>query len=252
MKIEVLYPEIANLYGDLANVTYLARSCPEIEVVETHLADEPLFVSEKPDLIYMGTMTESAQLLVVEALRKHLDALKARIDDGTLFWITGNALEVFGSEIRDVDGTTVSCLGLFPTAAKRDMLHRFNSLYLGGFEPGDGAAPLAIVGYKSQFTHSYIEADKTASAVYPDGTPIWTTTRGPGLNPETAEEGLRQNNFLATYVIGPLLVLNPPLAKWTLQKMGVSQPQLAFEDAAMEAYRIRVQEYSDPNTGFYY
>ncbi len=252
MKIEVLYPEIANLYGDLANVTYLARSCPEIEVVETHLVDEPLFVSEKPDLIYMGTMTESAQLLVIEVLRKHLEALKARVDDGTLFWITGNALEVFGREIRDASGTTVSCLGLFPTVAKRDMLHRFNSLYLGSFEPGDRAAPLTIVGYKSQFTHSYIEANKISAAVYPDVKPVWITTRGPGLNPDTTEEGLRQNNFLATYVIGPLLVLNPPLAKWTLQKMGVSQPQLAFEDAAMEAYRVRVQEYSDPDTGFYY
>ena len=252
MKIEVLYPEIANLYGDLENITYLQKSNPEIEVVETHLTDVPLFVSEKPALVYMGTMTERAQLLVIEALKPHLAALQERIADGTLFLMTGNALEVFGSEIRDVDGTTVSCLGLFPTAAKRDMLHRFNSLYLGSFEPGDGAAPQEIVGYKSQFTHSYIEADKTASAVYPDGTPVWTTTRGPGLNPDTAEEGLRQNIFLATYVIGPLLVLNPPLAKWTLQKMGVAEPQLAFEDAAMEAYRVRVQEYSDPNTGFYY
>ena len=66
MKIEVLYPEVANLYGDLENLTYLKKSCPEIEIVETHLTDEPLFVSEKPDLVYMGTMTESAQLLVSE------------------------------------------------------------------------------------------------------------------------------------------------------------------------------------------
>ena len=46
MKIEVLYPEIANLYGDLENITYLQKSNPEIEVVETHLTDVPLFVSD--------------------------------------------------------------------------------------------------------------------------------------------------------------------------------------------------------------
>ena len=69
MKIEVLYPEIANLYGDLENVTYLQKSNPEIEVVETHLTDVPLFVREKPALVYMGTMTERAQLLVIEANR---------------------------------------------------------------------------------------------------------------------------------------------------------------------------------------
>ena len=84
MKIEVLYPEIANLYGDLENIDYLKKSYPEIEISKTHLNDEPLFVSEKPDLVYMGTMTESAQLLVIEKLRTYKDALRARIDDGTL------------------------------------------------------------------------------------------------------------------------------------------------------------------------
>ena len=104
MKIEVLYPEIANLYGDLENIDYLKKSYPEIEISKTHLNDEPLFVSEKPDLVYMGTMTESAQLLVIEKLRAYKDALRARIDDGTLFLITGNALEIFGKSIKDKDG----------------------------------------------------------------------------------------------------------------------------------------------------
>lgn len=244
MKIEVLYPEIANLYGDLENITYLQKSNPEIEVVETHLTDVPLFVSEKPALVYMGTMTERAQLLVIEALKPHLAALQERIADGTLFLMTGNALEIFGSRIEDVDGTSVECLGLFPTVARRDMMHRYNSLYLGKFEGMD------VVGYKSQFTQSYRMPDVTA--VYPDVKAAWETTRGPGLNPDTTGEGLRVNNFIATYVIGPILVLNPPLAKCFLREMGTSEPKLAFEDAAMEAYRVRTEEYSNPNTGFYY
>ena len=244
MKIEVLYPEIANLYGDPENVTYLQKSNPEIEVVETHLTDVPLFVSEKPALVYMGTMTERAQLLVIEALKPHLAALQERIADGTLFLMTGNALEVFGSRIEDLDGTSTACLGLFSTTAKRDMMHRYNSLYLGKFEEMD------IVGYKSQFTQSYRMPD--TAAVYPDVKAAWETTRGPGLNPDMTGEGLRVNNFIATYVIGPILVLNPPLAKWFLQEMGMSDPKLAFEEAAMEAYQIRVKEYSDPDTGFYY
>ena len=171
MKIEVLYPEIANLYGDLENITYLQKSNPEIEVVETHLTDVPLFVSEKPALVYMGTMTERAQLLVIEALKPHLAALQERIADGTLFLMTGNALEIFGSRIEDVDGTSVECLGLFPTVARRDMMHRYNSLYLGKFEGMD------VVGYKSQFTQSYRMPDVTA--VYPDVKAAWETTRGP-------------------------------------------------------------------------
>lgn len=245
MKIEVLYPEIANLYGDLENIDYLKKSYPEIEISKTHLNDEPLFVSEKPDLVYMGTMTESAQLLAIEKLRAYKDALRARIDDGTLFLITGNALEVFGNSIKDKDGTEVECLGLFPTTAKRDMMNRYNSLYLGNFEG------MTIVGYKSQFTHSYKDVN-VQDCIYPDFQPAIESERGPGLNPDITGEGIRQNNFIATYIIGPILVLNPPLAKWILEQMGVSEPALAFEEAAMEAYEVRVKEYSNPDTGFYY
>ena len=104
---------------------------------------------------------------------------------------------------------------------------------------------MKIVGFKSQFTHSYWE-DGTETS------PLFMTERGPGLNPEIKEEGIRLNNFMATYVIGPLLVLNPPFARYILQRCGVEDQTLAFEEAAMDAYEDRVKEYSDPNTGFYY
>ncbi len=41
---------------------------------------------------------------------------------------------------------------------------------------------------------------------------------------------------MATYVIGPLLVLNPPFAKYVLRQCGAADPELAFEEAAMDAY----------------
>ena len=71
MKIEVLFPEICNLYGELGNIRYLKKSCPDIEVVETAINDRPLLVSEVPDLIYMGTMTESA-LELIRVIRSFL------------------------------------------------------------------------------------------------------------------------------------------------------------------------------------
>lgn len=57
---------------------------------------------------------------------------------------------------------------------------------------------------------------------------------------------------MATYIIGPILALNPPFTKYLLEKCGVSNAELAFETAAMDAYNARVAEYSDPSTGFYY
>ena len=58
MKIEVLYPEIANLYGDLFNIYYLEKTIPNLKIYYTHLNETPHFVNEKIDLIYMGSMME--------------------------------------------------------------------------------------------------------------------------------------------------------------------------------------------------
>lgn len=244
MKIEVLFPEICNLYGELENVRFLAKSCEDIELAETHINDEPLFVTGKPDLIYMGTMTESAQLIVIEKLTPYKERIAELIEKGAVFLITGNALEVFGKRIEDVDGTVVDCLGLFDTTARRDMMNRFNSLYIGDFSSGD-ASEMKIVGFKSQFTHSYWNDGA-------DVKPLFMTGRGPGLNPDIKEEGIRVNNFMATYIIGPLLVLNPPFARYILELCGIEDPVMTFEEAAEDAYEARVAEYSDPDTGFYY
>ena len=111
-----------------------------------------------------------------------------------------------------------------------------NALYVGKFESN-----MAIVGFKSQFGHSYGECE-----------PLFNTFRGAGLNPKVAGEGIRRNNFMATYLTGPLLVLNPPFNKYVQQLMGEKEPVLAFEEAAMELYRDRVKEFSDPATGVEY
>ena len=35
MKIEILYPELCNLNGDMGNIRYLKKCVPEIEILET-------------------------------------------------------------------------------------------------------------------------------------------------------------------------------------------------------------------------
>ena len=49
---------------------------------------------------------------------------------------------------------------------------------------------------------------------------------------------------MATYLTGPLLVLNPPFTKQLLQDLG-AEGTLAFEEAAMEAYEARLAEFRD-------
>ena len=235
MKIEVLFPEICNLYGDLANIRYLKKSNDNITIIETKLTDEPYFIKNTPDLIYMGSMTEHSQELVINKLMEYKDRIIELINNNTHFLITGNALEIFGNKIINEDGSIINCLNIYNTSAKRDMLNRFNSLYVGTFND------IKIVGFKSQFTHSY-----TDSII----NPLFSTIKSCGLNPNTKDEGIRINNFMATYVIGPLLVLNPLFTKWLLKEFNITS-NLAYEKEAIDAYNYRLEDYLKKENIYY-
>lgn len=236
MKIEILFPELCNLFGDLANVRYLTMAVPDAEIIQTGIKSRPYFADSEPDLIFMCSMTERAQEIVAQALVPHRVRIAQLIDGGTAFLITGNALEIFGKYIEKDDKSRIETLGIFDTYAQRSMMSRYNALYWGKFEDID------VFGFKSQFSHSYGER----------GDGLFTTVRGAGLHPREQMEGVRRNRFMATYLLGPLLILNPPFMRRFLQMLGVEDPKLAFEDAAMAAYEQRKKEFTDPKTGFDY
>lgn len=240
MIIEILYPELSNIYGDSANFTYFKQSYSDTEIIETHLGEKPKFIDKgKVDLVYRGTMTESAQLLFIENAHVYLNEFKNAIERGQAFLITGNAIEVFGEKIIDKSDGEIECLGLFKIHSERDLnSKRFNSLYLGKYKNID------VVGFKSQFSHSYYD-DKELM-------PLFDTIRGPGLNPDTKKEGIHYKNFMATYLIGPLLVLNPDLLVAIGEETGAAGIRPAFEKTSRQAFEKRLAENKDENRGFYY
>lgn len=229
MIIEILFPEVCNLYGDLANIKYLKECVPSLEIIETSLKTKPSFVDQKVDLIYMGTATEEGIKLSVKALSPYKDQLKNLIDNGQFILLTGNALDIFGNyiEVKD-DNTRIECLGLINTHSEYQMMKRHNSFYIGEYKD------IEIVGFKSIFGHTY-----------PDSENGWfKTIKGFGQNPDVNMEGFKINNLLATYLIGPLLPLNPLLTKWLLKELG-EDGSIAFEEAAMNAYKQRLIEFKN-------
>lgn len=235
--IEYLFPEVSNLYGDPFNVKYLEKCIMEnhveCEVIKDELNKEPFFVKEIPSFVYLGPMTEHSQELVINRLMPYKNRIRELIDQGTLFFITGNAVEIFEEKIECEDGSSIEGLGLYPYVAKRKMFARYNSLFLGEF---DG---IKIVGNKSQFTHSYGDTKQY---------PFIKVKRGDGLAPGECYEGFIDNNFMATYLLGPLLPLNPLLTKKLLEKLGLSSPKLSFEEEAVKAYEIRLKEFENEQT----
>lgn len=235
LKIEVLFPEICNLFGNMYNIKYLEKSVQDIEIIYTSLTDTPKFVDEKVDMIYMAPMTENSQELVIEKLKPYTDKIKELIEQNQLFLVIGNALEIFGKYIENEAGSRIEGLGITDLYAKRDMMHRYNSLFLGKIED------IKIVGFKSQFAMSY--GDNSSNYLF-------DALKGPGINEASKFEGIRINNFMGTYVLGPILVLNPYFTKYLLKLIGIKDINLAYEEEAVSCYKIRLKEFENPETNY--
>ena len=236
MTVEILYPCVANLFGEAVEISFLEKCLPEAEFIKTQLNDAPAFLNKKVDMIFMGPTTEKYQEIIAKKLAPYKEKITENIKNGTVFLLTGNAIEVFGKYIEDDDSNKIKTLSVIGTYAKRRMMKRSNSLFLGEFEG------MKIVGFKSQFSHSYGENENEG---------LFKKIKGTGINPESSFEGIRINNFFATYLLGPILILNPDFTKYLFSLLGKNDITLPFEDDITKAYKKRLAEFENDDTVFF-
>lgn len=236
MIVEILYPEVCNLYGDLQNAHYLARCCDGIEVVQTHLHETPRFLTQEVALVSLSSTTEQGLRLAADALRPYGAQIAEKIDGGQLFLATGNGADILCAGIDSDRAASVEGLNLLSGRAQYRMLQRHNSFFVGSFEDFE------VVGFKSLFGHIHGS----------DDAPLFARSKGVGRDgTEHSDEGFLRGGLMATHLIGPLLILNPPLCKWLLRRMGAADT-LAFEEAAFESYRRRLQEFKETGRSWKY
>ncbi|MDR0837104.1 MAG: hypothetical protein LBM94_02630 [Propionibacteriaceae bacterium] len=233
MKIEVLYPELACLYGDPGNCLFLRRSRPDAQIISTTLGTAPAFPSGAVDLVILGSMTEHGQQVVAPELARHATALREQIERGTHFLFTGNATDLLGTSVANPQlGYEFAGLGLFDFTVELGMRERINSKFLGEIDHEP------IVGFKSQFSHVRVPEPHKLEF-------FASTIRGVGLC-AGVDEGVRMNNLIGTHLLGPLLPLNPLFTRRLLCEIdGVDTP-VAFEETAVGAFEARLAELRDP------
>lgn len=235
MIIEVLFDEICNLYGDPQNVVYLQNTLPHADIIHTSLDSEPYFLNNRPDMIIMGSMSDSMMANVIDKLKPHIERINDLIDDNVVFLVTGNASEVFCMSVQNVTlDTKYGGLGLFPFDVKINWFDRYNGKVLGKVEN------MTITGFRSQFSMIYGEDTEY---------PFVEIERGIGRNRKSKVEGFRKNNFIGTQILGPILPLNPEFCEYLISLTGETATA-AFKEEAMDAYNQRLKEFSDPKIKF--
>jgi CobQ-like glutamine amidotransferase family enzyme len=229
MKIEIVYGELANLLGEHGTQQLLAHTFGEDQLVRTRFPELPRFFLGDVDFVYMGPMPESVQRLVLERWREHGDAFEQAIQKGTVFFFSGNAMDLVGRSIRYVEYETMEGLGIFPFDTICRRYDRQNEVVDARFNE------MPVMGFRSQFTSHTGDAGKY---------PFLEVLSGSGMNPDIATEGVRVRNFFGTSLLGPFLVLNPMFSKWLFRQFGFSGP-LAFEEELLEAEAQRRLDFEE-------
>ena len=233
MKIEILYSELCCLYGDKGNTEFLRRCLPEAEFIQTQLNETPAFLDGSVNMVYLCSMSEKSQELVLDRLMPHQKTIASLAKEGnTVFFFVGNAMELLGQYIQREDGSKVEALGLFDTYAVRQTPKRFNSLMKIGFEGQE------LLGFTTRFSHTHGLTEDIA---------LGKVLLGSGENPESKLEGICSGNVVATYLSGPVLVANPDFALWFLKRIGAQVEKLPFEETLRLAYEQRRKDFARPD-----
>lgn len=227
MKIEILFPDICTLNGDLYNPIYLSECIKGSELIYTNFDSEPAFISKKVDVIYIGSMTEHNQELVIEKLFQYKNKIEELINKGTIFLVTGNATNIFGKSIFR-KGKEIKGLNIFNFYTIQDFDNRYHELFLGKFEKID------IIGFRSDF-----------GKIYRNNINFIEVKKGIGNNYKDKNEGIRKNNFFATNILGPFLIQNPLFTKYLVNLINPNIKELKYETEIMDAYKTRLEEYKN-------
>lgn len=190
MKIAYLYYDFLNLYGESGNIKIISNVLKQNkikhEVIYLSLDSELDFNSY--DLVYIGSGTEENQKIALKHLLNYKDDIKKYIDNNKFMLVTGNSVDLFGKTI--FDEIEYKALGIFDyniNQGKRKM----EEVYIKG-----NIIKKNILGFINN--NSYISE----------------------INyPLFDNEGIKYNNFYATYILGPILVRNPEFLKYFLNKL---------------------------------
>lgn len=231
VNIEVLYGEYANLYGDRGNIKYIENVASNVNILHTSLKEKPKFLTENIYLVYLGPTTEKQQEKIIEILKQYKEEIKQKIEDGVNFLVTGNSIEIFGTHIENVDGSLIEGLGIFDVYAKRLDRFRHNDLVMGNLIENN---EIKIVGFKNQMSHLYGE----------DLNYFVKLEYGSGRDGKEKMEGIRYKGFVGTYILGPILPLNPEFASFLFNKLSIEEIKGNIQETAKKAYELRVKEFT--------
>lgn len=206
MKITLahLYYDLLNLYGESGNVKALINGFKQqnikIDIKLLSINDKLEF--DKYDIIYIGAGTEHNQSLVLKHIMKYKKDIKKYIDSNKFFIATGNSIDLFGKCMNNE-----KCLNIFDfITQKADKRIVEETLVKCNFLKNN------LIGFQNQSNEIINTVENPLFEI------INSTSKIKFKN-----EGIKYNNFYATYLLGPILIRNSELLKYIITNLITSK-----------------------------
>ena len=232
INILFLYPDLLNLYGDYANVSavekYLKLCGAQVNIDR---GDTDLAIDfSKYHMIYVGSGTENSLDRALALLMPVKDQIRDFVEEGKMLLATGTAVELFGKCI-DGERDSSEALGILNFGTKRDKNRRILSDCL----------------FESRiFDKKTLGFVNRCSAFYDVSDPLFDVNFGVGYDKASKNEGFLYKNFMATTLIGPLLVRNPHVLEYVAKRLfeisGDAPKETADTELVTKAYNAALVE----------
>lgn len=226
IKIAHLYYDLMNLYGENGNVRYLSKKLEEqgfdTSVHFLTINDEIDFT--KYDIYYIGMGSDDNKLIVLEDILKYKKDIKEAINDNKLFLVTGNAIELFGEGIINLNNEFIVGLETFKYQVREEDFRIVGEQYYS-----TSLIDKKIIGFQNRNSVMInVKEDK-----------LFDVVKGTGYKPEELIEGIHFNNFYGTYLLGPILVRNPYFCEYIVNNICTLNDvkyKVIKDDMAYKAY----------------
>lgn len=232
LTVILVYPELLGTYGDRGNALALVRRA-ELRGMAARIVEVPLG-GELPasgQVYLLGGSEDAAQVLALRALVAERNGRRTLAEAPACLAVCAG-LQLLSREFTDAAGRPEPGLGLLDVTCGR--------------LPGPRAVgevvtrPLGIPGLPLLTGFENHQGD---ARVGPDARPLGQVVSGIG-NGHQRIEGAVQGNVVATYMHGPVLVRNPALADYLIERS--TGPLAPVTDDAVEQLRVERLAASSP------
>jgi len=204
IKILHLFYDLLNLYGEYGNISILASRLKDqgVKVIIDKKTINDQYSFNDYDFVYIGSGTENKLLIALEDMKRHKDDFKSYIDSNKVALLTGNSIEMLGKEIIDNENR-IEGLNVFDFVVKK----------LEDRKTSD------VILKSTLFSEDTVGFINKQANIENNNNHLFNVSFGIGDNDDNTYEGVCKNNLIATYVIGPLLIRNPHILKYIVEKI---------------------------------